>query len=39
MRKDGSNQQYFKVNYNDVLKQKNVAQNITLKPGDTVVVP
>ncbi|HEY7292590.1 MAG TPA: polysaccharide biosynthesis/export family protein [Vicinamibacterales bacterium] len=39
MRTEGGKQQYFKVNYNDVIKQKNVAQNITLKPGDTVVVP
>jgi len=26
-------------NYRDVLKRKNLAQNIQLKPGDTVVVP
>ena len=26
-------------NYKDVVKQKNVQQNIALKPGDTVVVP
>ena len=29
----------FKFNYNDVSKGKNLAQNIPLKPGDTVVVP
>jgi polysaccharide export outer membrane protein len=38
MRTEGG-KQHFKVNYNDVIKQKNVAQNISLKPGDTVVVP
>ena len=26
-------------NYNDVAKGKNLAQNVVLKPGDTVVVP
>jgi polysaccharide export outer membrane protein len=39
IRNEGGKQHYFKVNYNDVVKQKNVAQNIALKPGDTVVVP
>ena len=39
MRTESGQQRYFKVNYNDVIKQKNVAQNIALKPGDTVVVP
>jgi polysaccharide biosynthesis/export protein len=39
MRNDGGTQQGFKVNYKDVVKQKNVQQNIALKPGDTVVVP
>jgi polysaccharide export outer membrane protein len=26
-------------NYKDVLKGKNLAQNITLQPGDTILVP
>ncbi len=39
VRTDADHAQYFKFNYNDVIKQKNVEQNITLKPGDTVVVP
>jgi polysaccharide export outer membrane protein len=39
MRNEGGTQQGFKVNYKDVVKQKNVQQNIALKPGDTVVVP
>ena len=29
----------FSFNYKDVLKKKNLHQNIDLKPGDTVVVP
>jgi polysaccharide export outer membrane protein len=29
----------FKFNYNDVKRAKNLAQNIELKPGDTVIVP
>jgi polysaccharide export outer membrane protein len=28
----------FRFNYDDVLKGKNVRQNIILRPGDTVVV-
>ena len=37
-RRTGSDQS-FKFNYKDVVKQKNLQQNIVLKPGDTVVVP
>ena len=29
----------FKFNYKDVVKGRNLEQNITLLPGDTVVVP
>jgi polysaccharide export outer membrane protein len=29
----------FRFNYNDVVNQKNLAQNIELKPGDSVMVP
>ena len=29
----------LKFNYSDVAKGKNLAQNIVLKPGDTVVIP
>ena len=29
----------FRFNYQDVLKRRNLKQNIDLKPGDTVVVP
>jgi polysaccharide export outer membrane protein len=29
----------YKFNYNDVKKGKNLAQNIELKPGDTIIVP
>ena len=29
----------FRFNYKDVAAGKNLAQNITLKPGDTVIVP
>jgi polysaccharide export outer membrane protein len=39
LRKQDGRQRSFKVNYNEVIKQKNVQQNISLKPGDTVVVP
>ena len=39
MRNDGGRQQSFKFNYKDVTKQKNVEQNIVLKPSDTIIVP
>lgn len=39
LRLENGRQQVFKFNYNDVAKGKNLAQNIVLKPGDTVVVP
>ena len=35
----GGKQTTFKFNYEDVLKGKNLSQNIELKPGDTVLVP
>jgi len=39
IRAENGKSQYLKFNYNEVLKQKNPAQNIVLRPGDTVVVP
>lgn len=39
IRTERGRQQHHPFNYKDVVKQKNAAQNIALKPGDTVVVP
>ena len=39
IRMENGRQQFHKFNYADVIKEKNVGQNITLRPGDTVVVP
>jgi polysaccharide biosynthesis/export protein len=39
IRNENGRQQFHKFNYKDVVSQKSAAQNITLKPGDTVVVP
>jgi polysaccharide export outer membrane protein len=39
MRMENGQQKVFPFNYNDVSKGKNLASNILLKPGDTVVVP
>jgi polysaccharide export outer membrane protein len=39
IRSENGRQQYFKFNYKDVISQKRTAQNVVLKPGDTVVVP
>ena len=38
-RAEGGEQHTLKFNYKDVLQGKNLAQNIQLKPGDTVLVP
>ena len=35
---DGKDQ-LFKFNYKEVIHQKNLQQNVLLKPGDTVIVP
>src|SRR5262249_51214625 len=40
MRTDGTGRQVgLPFNYEQVLSGKNLAQNIELKPGDTVIVP
>ena len=39
MRKENGKDVALKFNYNDVVKQKNLQQNVLLKPGDTVIVP
>ena len=39
MRKQDGKDVALKFNYKDVVKQKNLQQNILLKPGDTVIVP
>ena len=39
MRNEDGQQVVYRFNYQDVLKRKNLDQNIELKPGDTVVVP
>ncbi len=39
LRASGQSQQRFQFNYQQVLKGTNPAQNIILKPGDTIVVP
>jgi len=39
MRTENGKQVALKFNYKDVANGKNLAQNIDLKPGDTVVVP
>jgi polysaccharide biosynthesis/export protein len=39
MRKEDGQDRAFKFNYKDVVKGKNLEQNIALKPGDTIIVP
>lgn len=39
IRKNANGEQVFSFNYDDILKGKNLDQNILLKSGDTVLVP
>jgi len=39
MRAEGGETKSYKFNYKDVRRGKNLQQNITLRPGDTIVVP
>jgi polysaccharide export outer membrane protein len=39
LRTENGQERNFKFNYKDVVKGKNLQQNILLKPGDTIVVP
>ncbi len=39
VRTEGSNQVSYTFNYDEVKSRRNLAQNILLKPGDTVIVP
>jgi polysaccharide export outer membrane protein len=39
MRTENGRQLSYQFNYKEVLKRRNLRQNIELKPGDTVVVP
>lgn len=39
MRNENGKPSNFRFNYKDVVRQKNLKQNILLKPGDTLVVP
>ena len=39
VRNENGQERRFKFNYKDVVKGKNVQQNIALKPGDTIIVP
>jgi polysaccharide export outer membrane protein len=39
LRNEGGKQTTFRFNYEDVMKGRNLTQNIELKPGDSVLVP
>ena len=39
VRLENGQQVTYEFNYNDVKNRRNLAQNIVLKPGDTVIVP
>jgi polysaccharide export outer membrane protein len=39
LRKDGSKERIFKINYKDIVKGRDVENNLTLQANDTIVVP
>jgi len=39
IRQNGGVETAHRFNYDEVIRGKNIAQNLTLKPGDTVIVP
>ena len=39
LRSEGGRPVTYRFNYRDVSKHRNVAQNVELKPGDTILVP
>lgn len=39
LRSENGKSSTFKFNYDDISRQKNLGQNIELRPGDTVIVP
>jgi polysaccharide export outer membrane protein len=39
MRQEGTQTKTFKFNYKDVVRGRNLSQNIAVRPGDTIVVP
>ena len=39
MRQEGGKEKIYRVNYRDIVKGKDVAQNIKIKADDTIVVP
>ena len=39
LRNEGGREVAYRFNFQDVMKRKNLKQNIELKPGDTIIVP
>jgi len=39
LRKEGDKEKIFKINYKDIVKGRNVENNLTLQADDTIVVP
>jgi polysaccharide biosynthesis/export protein len=39
LRNEGGREVAYRFNFQDVMKRKNLQQNIELKPGDTIIVP
>ena len=39
MRKEDGKEKNYRINYNDIIKAKDLSQNLELKSGDTIIVP
>jgi hypothetical protein len=39
MRKEGVKEKIYKINYKDIVKGRDVENNLTLQANDTIVVP
>ena len=39
MRKEGGKEKIYRINYKNIIKGKNISQNLKLKADDTIIVP
>ena len=39
MRKEDGKEKNYRINYNDIIKAKDLSQNLELKADDTIIVP
>jgi polysaccharide export outer membrane protein len=39
MRKEGGKEKIYRINYKNIIKGKDLSQNLVLKADDTIIVP